>query len=180
MINDRLSQSIALNERTNNYSALVFVDLDNFKKINDSVGHAIGDELLIEFSTRVLPIIRKGDTFGRFGGDEFIIILNNLSQDASEAARTVSKFSLKFIELISGPFNLSTGFQQATASLGICLYNGACSASDTLRQADLAMYKAKELGRNQACFFDLEMQLLIKAIKCIHFRILIGHLRFRN
>jgi len=158
MINDRLSQSIALNERTNNYSALVFVDLDNFKKINDSVGHAIGDELLIEFSTRVLPIIRKGDTFGRFGGDEFIIILNNLSQDASEAARTVSKFSLKFIELISGPFNLSTGFQQATASLGICLYNGACSASDTLRQADLAMYKAKELGRNQACFFDLEMQ----------------------
>lgn len=158
MITDRLAQSIARSERQKGYNALIFIDIDDFKKLNDSAGHAIGDELLIAFATRLKAKIRKGDTFGRFGGDEFIVILNNLDEQEDVAARSAELFAMKLVESIRDPFKLSIVLQQTTASFGVSLFTGESSLSDVLRQADLAMYKAKESGRNAVHFFDPVMQ----------------------
>lgn len=158
MINEQLSESIELGGRTHKHNALIFVDLDNFKHVNDTAGHAVGDELLVTLASRIKNVIRRGDTFGRFGGDEFVIILNNLSEHETLAARSAKAFSLKIIQLLKEPMELSTGFYSITASLGITLFRENAEPSDVLRQADLAMYKAKWAGRNTTHFFDPEMQ----------------------
>lgn len=163
MIEDRLSQSVALSERTNSYSALLFIDVDNFKKINDTAGHAVGDELIKAFADRICKEIRKADTFGRFGGDEFVIILNNLDEDLNASIQFSDQFAEKVIGLISEPFLLSTGQQAITASFGICLFRSDASPSDILRQADFAMYRAKESGRNCIHFYDPDMQQRFQA-----------------
>ena len=160
MIEDRLLQSIALSERTKTYSALIFIDVDNFKKINDTAGHAVGDELLSAFAKRVKNEIRKADTFGRFGGDEFIIIINNLDNHLNKAIQLSDQFAHKTIDLIREPFALSTGSETITASFGITLFKGQRSSGDILREADFAMYKAKESGRNRIHFYDPDMQKL--------------------
>lgn len=160
MIEDRLCQSIAFSERTKTYSALVFIDVDNFKKINDTAGHAVGDELLSAFAKRVKNEIRKTDTFGRFGGDEFIIILNNLDKHLNTANQLSDQFAHKIVELIREPFVLSTGSETITASFGITLFKSGMSSGDILREADFAMYKAKESGRNRIHFYDPIMQKL--------------------
>lgn len=129
--------------------------------MNDTAGHAVGDELLVALSSRIKTVIRGGDTFGRFGGDEFFIILNNLSERESIAARSAKEFSLRLIDLIKEPLELSTGVYSATASFGITLLKDDSEPNDVLRQADLAMYKAKDSGRNMAHFFDPEMQKMI-------------------
>ena len=161
MINDQLSKSIAMCGRTLKRNALIFIDLDHFKHVNDTAGHAVGDELLVALSSRIKLIVRRGDTFGRFGGDEFVIILNNLDQRETIAAKSAKEFSLKVIDLIKEPFQLSTGSYSTTASFGITLYKEDAQPNDVLRQADLAMYKAKDSGRNTAHFFDPEMQKII-------------------
>ncbi|TGN40282.1 sensor domain-containing protein [Marinobacter confluentis] len=160
MISDRLNQSLALSERTQTYSALLFIDVDNFKKINDTAGHAVGDELLTEFARRVKDKIRKADTLGRFGGDEFVIILNSLSGNLKTAIYLSDQFAHKVVELIREPFAISTGPETITASFGITLFKGGISAGDVLREADFAMYKAKESGRNQIHFYNPDMQRL--------------------
>lgn len=157
-INDRLSQAIAFCSRTTTYGALIFIDIDNFKKINDSAGHIVGDELLVHFAHRLQTNVRKADTIGRFGGDEFIIILNNLDDDCGAAQILAEKFAFKMQELTRKPFSLSSGNQLISASFGITLFEGNSSIDDVLRQADMAMYKAKGTGRSRIYFFDPLMQ----------------------
>ncbi len=157
-INDRLGQTIAFCNRNATYSALIFIDIDDFKKVNDSAGHIVGDELLTQFSRRLQAKIRAADTIGRFGGDEFIVILNNLGSDRGAAQVLVERFAFKMQALTRRPFALSHGSFLVSASFGITLIEGRSTVDDVLRQADMAMYKAKGIGRNRVHFFDPLMQ----------------------
>jgi diguanylate cyclase (GGDEF)-like protein len=160
MIEDRLYQSIALSERTHNYSALLIIDIDDFQKINDTKGHAVGDELLTALANRVRKEIRKEDTFGRFGGDAFVIILNNLDKNINASLQFSEHFAQKVCDIISAPFELSAGEQTISASFGISLFKNEQSLNEILRQADLAMHNAKEPDRNRIQFYDPQMQRL--------------------
>ncbi|MFY8299057.1 EAL domain-containing protein [Pseudoalteromonas sp. SS15] len=151
---ERISQSLLYSERYKQLSALLFIDLDRFKRINDTMGHEAGDALLIEVSARLTQIVRKSDTVSRFGGDEFVILLNNIA--SIEHCTTVAQ---KIISELSKPFMIH-GFEIFSgASIGITLLpEDADNAKELLRLADLAMYKAKENGRNQFHFFAKSMQ----------------------
>lgn len=160
MIEDRLYQAIALSERTQNYSALLFIDIDNFQKINDIRGYPVGDELLTTLTNRVQKEIRKADTFSRFGGDAFVIILNNLDKNIKASLKLSEHFAQKVCDIISAPFELSAGKQTINASFGISLFKNELSPHEILRQADLAMHEAKESDRNRIQFYDPQMQKL--------------------
>lgn len=151
---ERISQSLLYSERYKQLSALLFIDLDRFKRINDTMGHEAGDALLIEVSARLSQIVRKSDTVSRFGGDEFVVLLNNIS--SIEHCTNVAQ---KIIKEISKPFIIQ-GFEVFSgASIGITLLpEDADNAKELLRLADLAMYKAKENGRNQFHYFAKSMQ----------------------
>ncbi len=150
---DRLSQMLNEAERNNEKTAILFLDLDDFKKVNDSLGHEVGDKLLIESAKRLNQIVRKGDTVGRLGGDEFIVLLRGLTDDHN--AVTIAENLLKTFR---DPFKIDGRELLLTLSIGIAIYpdNGLC-ASDLLRNADTAMYQAKGLGRNTYSFFTKEM-----------------------
>ncbi|MFC3852251.1 putative bifunctional diguanylate cyclase/phosphodiesterase [Salinispirillum marinum] len=160
MIEKQLCQSIALSERTKTNSALIFINIDSLKKINDTAGHTIGDELLSAFGKRVNAEIRPADTFGRFGGDEFIIILNNLNKHLPTAIHFSNEFAHNIVELLQTPFELSHAYETISASFGITLFNGVKSVGEILREADLAMHMAKGSGRNRIHFYDPAMQKL--------------------
>jgi len=150
---DRLSQLLNEAERNNEKTAVLFLDLDDFKKINDTLGHQIGDKLLIESAKRLNHVVRKEDTVGRLGGDEFIVLLRGLNDDHN--ALSIAKSLLKTFR---EPFKIDNRELMVTLSIGIAMYpeNGD-SASDLLRNADTAMYQAKTLGRNTYSFFTKEM-----------------------
>ena len=150
---DRLKQALAQARRNSWSVAVMFVDLDRFKNVNDTLGHAIGDTLLQQASERLSRCIRSGDTVGRYGGDEFIVILSNLdgAQDTTVVAR-------KITEAFAAPFTLNGSQAYVTASIGIALYPGDSGDQDELvRDADTAMYRAKELGRNNFQFYRASM-----------------------
>ena len=137
---------------------MLFLDLDDFKKVNDSLGHEVGDKLLIESAKRLQNVLRKEDTVGRLGGDEFIIILRNLNEHHN--ALSIAEVLLKTFR---EPFNIDDRELILTLSIGIALYpvNGVV-ASDLLRNADTAMYQAKSLGRNTYSFFTQEMNIVMQ------------------
>lgn len=155
---DRLSQMISEAKRNKDKTAVLFLDLDDFKKVNDSLGHEAGDKLLIEAANRLKTAVREEDTVGRLGGDEFIVLLRALSDD--EAAANVAKHLLN---LFREPFRLDNREIILTLSIGIAMYpeNGT-SASDILRNADTAMYRAKASGRNSYSFFTKEMNDIVR------------------
>jgi diguanylate cyclase (GGDEF)-like protein/PAS domain S-box-containing protein len=135
--------------------ALTFLDIDNFKDVNDSLGHAAGDELLVEFAQRLRTQIQPGDVLGRLGGDEFVIVLPN--RDAAEAALVASRI----MEVLAAPLRIGTRQVPMSASLGISIYPDNTTDLDTLiQQADAAMYKAKEAGRSTYRFFSADMNRL--------------------
>ena len=150
---DRLSQMLEETKRSAEKTAVLFLDLDDFKKVNDSLGHEVGDKLLVEAARRLKCAVRTADTVGRLGGDEFIVLLRALS-DKSNAIE-VSKNLLK---IFRDPFRIDGRELILTLSIGIAIYpeNGS-NASDLLRNADTAMYQAKSLGRNTYSFFTKEM-----------------------
>jgi len=152
---DRLSQMINEAERNQEITAVLFLDLDDFKKINDSLGHEIGDKLLIESALRLSRVVRKGDTVGRLGGDEFILLLRGLS--AKHNALSIVE---SLLTTFRKPFKIDERELIITLSIGITMFpeNGN-SASQLLRNADTAMYKAKSLGRNTYSFFTKEMNV---------------------
>ncbi len=154
---DRLSQMLNEAKRNKEKIAILFIDLDDFKKVNDSLGHEIGDKLLIESANRLSQIVRKDDTVGRLGGDEFIVLLRGLSDDHNAAI--IAENSLN---IFRKPFAIDGRELLVTLSIGIAIYpdNGRC-ASDLLRNADSAMYQAKALGRNTYSFFTKEMNVTI-------------------
>ena len=153
LLEDRLQQAIALAERGHHGLALVFMDLDNFKKINDSLGHAAGDALLQEVATRLKRCVRDTDTISRQGGDEFVLVLGGLH--GSEGSLPVLT---KIMESLQAPFVCEGNELSTSASMGVALYPQDGDNFDILRKkADMAMYRAKEAGRSTYRFFDEAM-----------------------
>ncbi|MEO1953143.1 MAG: EAL domain-containing protein, partial [Campylobacterales bacterium] len=150
---DRLKHSIELAKRNKQFVAVLFIDLDNFKEVNDSLGHDVGDELLIEVSNRMNIGLRKSDTLSRLGGDEFTIIVNNVSkvEDLSRIIQTI-------IKTFKEPIIIGNNTLYVNMSIGISIYpNDAKDVNDLLKHADSAMYKAKANGKNTYCFYDEDM-----------------------
>jgi diguanylate cyclase (GGDEF)-like protein/PAS domain S-box-containing protein len=153
LLKDRTEQSIAASLRSKNQTAILFLDLDNFKNINDSLGHNFGDALLQAVSERLKNALRKSDTIARIGGDEFIILLSDI-----EGSDDVAMMARRLAESMREPFELQNRTQNITTSIGISLYPNDGSDYDTLiKNADTAMYRAKEVGRNTYQFFTQEM-----------------------
>jgi len=154
MFNDRLAQEIKKSHRVKLPLALIFLDLDNFKIINDTQGHDNGDALLIEAGKRISNCVRETDTVARIGGDEFTVILSELND-----LYHVETISQKILEVLSQPFQVSNVQVYISASLGITLYpTDASTVLELLKNADQAMYLAKNLGRNRFCYFTASMQ----------------------
>ncbi|SNS97126.1 PAS domain S-box-containing protein/diguanylate cyclase (GGDEF) domain-containing protein [Noviherbaspirillum humi] len=150
---DRLEHDIMRARRTDKAIALLFIDIDNFKEVNDTFGHQMGDALLVEASHRIMSCVRSTDTVARFGGDEFTIVMSDL--DETERVQEVAQ---QIIARLSAPFKLADEKLYTSASIGITLFpNDAHDAETLLKNADQAMYEAKSSGRNRYCFFTHSM-----------------------
>ncbi|HEY0562053.1 MAG TPA: EAL domain-containing protein [Methylophilus sp.] len=161
---DRLNQALVSCARSHHYGALLFIDLDNFKSLNDTLGHDKGDLLLNEIGVRLKSCVRETDSVARFGGDEFVVMLEALSIDEAEAALLTTKIAEKVLSQLHRPYLLGNYQHQSSASIGITLFSDKDdSVSELLKRADLAMYQAKAAGRNALRFFDPKMQSEISA-----------------
>ena len=164
MLLDRLRLAMAESNRTGNIGALQFIDLDNFKTLNDTLGHDMGDLLLQQVGQRLKQCMREGDTVARLGGDEFVVMLKDLSSDILEAASQAEIVGGKILSGVAEPYRLAGLEYQITPSIGITHFRGfEATIDDLLKQADLAMYQAKALGRNAMQFFDPSMQSVVTA-----------------
>jgi diguanylate cyclase (GGDEF)-like protein/PAS domain S-box-containing protein len=156
---DRLNHALSAGSRLGWGGALLFLDLDHFKTLNDTLGHDVGDLLLRQVAERLTVCMREGDTVARLGGDEFVIMLEDLSKLPLEAAAQAENIANKILATISQPFQLATSTYQTTASIGVVLFSDHDHTQDVLlKHADIAMYQAKKMGRNTLCFFDPNMQ----------------------
>jgi diguanylate cyclase (GGDEF)-like protein/PAS domain S-box-containing protein len=156
---NRLRQAVAISARNQTGGALLFIDLDNFKTLNDTRGHDVGDLLLIEVARRLQQCIRDGDTVSRFGGDEFVLLLEGLSDEVAHAAVQARGVGEKVLETLSQPYLLDGCEFHSSSSMGITLFvNYQEKLDELLKQADTAMYEAKKSGRNTLRFFDPVMQ----------------------
>ncbi|MEO7105608.1 MAG: EAL domain-containing protein, partial [Rhodoferax sp.] len=159
---DRLRQALAISARSGSIGALQFIDLDNFKTLNDTQGHDMGDLLLQQVAKRLSECMRQGDTVARLGGDEFVVMIEELSEIREEAAAQAEIIGEKILHTISQPYKLAGLEYQITPSIGITLYSDQQQSTDELlKQADLAMYQSKSAGRNTLRFFDPAMQAVI-------------------
>jgi diguanylate cyclase (GGDEF)-like protein len=169
---DRLQQALTSSTRHHRHGALMLIDLDNFKSLNDTQGHDVGDQLLVEVATRLDSCIRKGDTVARMGGDEFMVILEDLDEDGL-AAIHAEGVARKILDKLSAPYHLDVILNgaklnqhshQCTSSIGITLFNdNADTVEELMKRADTAMYQAKAAGRNTWRFFDPKMQADVTA-----------------
>ncbi len=156
---ENLAKSLANAARHNHFNALLFFDLDNFKIINDSLGHHTGDILLKEIGSRLNEVIRTEDTVARLGGDEFIVILNDLGKEQRHADTQAHDIAEKIRTRLALPYDLGEQEQHITMSVGISMFpNHDNDVHDILKHADIAMYRAKEAGRNAVRFFMPSMQ----------------------
>jgi diguanylate cyclase (GGDEF)-like protein/PAS domain S-box-containing protein len=163
LLMDRLQQSMAASVRNDLYSALLFVDLDKFKTINDTLGHDIGDVLLKKVSSRLTRLVREGDTVARLGGDEFVLILEGLDQEEGASASAIETFAHKILHALNQSYLLGEVAHHSSASLGVTLFKGdGVNAEYLMKQAEIAMYKSKEAGRNAWGFFDPRMESAVK------------------
>jgi diguanylate cyclase (GGDEF)-like protein/PAS domain S-box-containing protein len=164
LLNDRLCQAMAANKRSGCYGALMFLDLDNFKPLNDTHGHVVGDLLLIEAANRLKHCVREMDTVARFGGDEFVVMISELYTGKAESTSQAGIVAEKIRSTLSEPYLLTIKHgskadtiveHHCTASLGVALFiNHEASQDDILKWADTAMYQSKEAGRNSIRFYD--------------------------
>lgn len=153
-----LHHAIATSSRVNKKGALLFIDLDNFKTINDTLGHAMGDTLLKQVAGKLSGSVRESDIVTRFGGDEFVIILENLDTLDQSAAIQAESIGVKILDALRAPYQLIDNEYRLSASIGITLFDGKGSTKMALQQADIAMYQAKLTGQHSICFFDPQMQ----------------------
>ncbi|MEW8256802.1 MAG: EAL domain-containing protein, partial [Candidatus Thiodiazotropha taylori] len=160
----RLQQTISRCKRHSHLGAILFVDLDHFKQVNDSLGHSIGDSLLQEVAQRMLKDVRDEDTVARLGGDEFVVLLSESGNTLEKAIADIKQVADKLNENIAQPYLIDGHEIRTTTSIGISVFPTSDeTADDILRQADTAMYQAKEAGRNTFRFFSLSMQKNIEA-----------------
>jgi diguanylate cyclase (GGDEF)-like protein/PAS domain S-box-containing protein len=156
---DRLKQVMTASARSESHVALLFIDMDNFKTLNDTLGHDQGDLLLKLVAQRLTKCVRAGDTVARLGGDEFVAVLADMGTSDQEAANRTEAVGEKVLAALSQDYQLDTAAYRSTASIGATLLKGnRTSIDDLLKQADLAMYKAKDAGRNKLRFFDPDME----------------------
>jgi diguanylate cyclase (GGDEF)-like protein/PAS domain S-box-containing protein len=161
---ERLQQALAYDRRNSRKRALLFVDLDNFKTLNDTLGHHTGDLLLQEVALRITACIRETDTAARIGGDEFVVMLENLSDSAEEAAAQAKNVAEKVLARIAEPCTLAERECVSTSSIGITVFGYAKeNGTQILQQADIAMYQAKTAGRNTIRFFAPALQAAVSA-----------------
>ena len=164
LLMDRLKQALVSSARNGREGALLFIDLDHFKNLNDTLGHDIGDLLLQQVARRLESCIREGDTVARLGGDEFLLMLLDLSEQPIEAAAQAEAIGEKILTAIGQPYQLDKNTYRCSASVGVTLFSGKQDQMDELmKQADIAMYQAKKAGRNALRFFDQKMQENISA-----------------
>ena len=168
LLQDRLQHSLSSSVRHNQYAAILFIDLDNFKTLNDTRGHAIGDLLLIEAATRLTSCVRNDDTVARLGGDEFVVLLEGLSESIENTAVQAKALSEKISQTLNQPYFLQEQEHFSSPSIGVCLFRHQeqdqdLSVDDLLMRADTAMYQAKHAGRNTMRFFDPAMQADLEA-----------------
>ncbi|MEB0163081.1 EAL domain-containing protein, partial [Glaciimonas sp. CA11.2] len=161
---DRLEHVQAISTRNKLHNALLFIDLDNFKTINDTLGHDKGDLLLQEVARRLVSCVRTADTVARLGGDEFVIMISELSENLEAAAVQVEQVGEKILMHLNQPYQLADHLYRSTSSIGVTLFSGRDeSTDDLLKRADLAMYQAKSAGRNTLRFFEPDMQAAVSA-----------------
>jgi diguanylate cyclase (GGDEF)-like protein/PAS domain S-box-containing protein len=165
MFDDRLNHAMAASKRSGRYGALMFLDMDNFKPLNDQYGHSAGDLLLREVSRRIISCVREVDTVSRFGGDEFVVMLAELGTDKKSSIAQTGIVAEKIRAILAKPYKLVLQHEgekdtpieyRCTASIGVVMFiNHEYRPDDLLKRADMVMYQAKESGRNQVRFFNI-------------------------
>ncbi len=172
LLRERMTQAMLTSKRSGHHGALMFLDLDNFKTLNDTYGHGAGDLLLVEVAARLKKGVREVDAVARFGGDEFVVLFMDLAQDKVAAQTQALVLAGKIRELLAAPYVLTLAAQadrpqqviehRCTASIGIALFLGlAFSEEEAIKRADIAMYQAKEAGRNSVCVYDAQAQVSV-------------------
>lgn len=164
LLQDRLQQEMAVTERSKQVCALMFIDLDDFKTLNDTLGHDTGDELLRQVAARLKTCVREGDTVARIGGDEFVLMLPELDSDWKDAATHAELVAQKVLRTLNQPYQLASVPYHNTPSIGVTLFSGHRETlEELLKHADLAMYQAKAKGRNTVRFYDTTMQEVVSS-----------------
>jgi diguanylate cyclase (GGDEF)-like protein/PAS domain S-box-containing protein len=160
---ERFQAALALSSRSQRHGAVLFLDMDRFKRINDYFGHNYGDLLLIEVARRLRACVRGGDTVARLGGDEFVVLLEDVDGDAERASQKVARVADKLRRTLALPYSLNEITHHSTPSIGVCLFRGDEQSVDALlKYADVAMYQAKDAGRNAVRFYDPIMQKTVE------------------
>lgn len=156
---DRLKLALSVSERNSQFGALLFLDMDKFKILNDTLGHNIGDLMLIDVAQRIKLSVRETDTVARFGGDEFVVLFEGMGLLPEEVLQKVTLIAEKIRLALSAPFHLERHVHLSSPSIGITLFQGRkISADELIKHADIAMYQAKSAGRNRVQFFDPMLQ----------------------
>ena len=164
LLMDRLKQALANSSRNGNHAAVMFLDLDHFKQLNDTLGHDMGDILLQEVAHRLKSSVREVDSVARLGGDEFVVLMEAMSSDPQEAAMQAESVALKVLSALGQPYLLGEHSHTSTPSIGIVVFLAQeNSVEDLLKKADVAMYQAKTAGRNTIRFFDPVTQAALDA-----------------
>jgi diguanylate cyclase (GGDEF)-like protein/PAS domain S-box-containing protein len=164
LLMDRLQQATASSVRSGRPGALLFIDLDNFKGLNDTLGHTVGDLVLKEVARRLVSCVREGDTVARLGSDEFVVMLLDLDERPLEAAAEIESIGEKTLAALGLPYQIDMHVYHTTASIGVTVFSDNNKTNDELiKQADIALNQAKKLGRNSLLFFDQQMQASISA-----------------
>ena len=156
---DRLQKALISSARSGKHGALLFIDLDDFKVINDTLGHDVGDSLLKQVALRMIACVREGDTVARLGGDEFVVLLDELAIQALEAAAQAEIIGEKILAALNQPYQLGKHECRSTPSIGVTMCSGRHrEIEELMKRGDIAMYQAKNTGKNALCFFESEMQ----------------------
>ena len=163
LLTDRLRQAVAAAVRGGQYGAVLCVDLDDFKRVNDTRGHPAGDEVLLQAAARIRACVRTEDTVARLGGDEFVVVLERLDADARQAAVQADEAAQRLMGTLTTPFDITDMRFHSSASIGVAMFGGAgISGEDVLMHADSAMYRAKAAGRGTVRFYDPAMRVALQ------------------
>jgi diguanylate cyclase (GGDEF)-like protein/PAS domain S-box-containing protein len=163
LLTDRLRQSLAASARTGRRGAVLCIDLDDFKRVNDTRGHPIGDQVLVEAAERLKGCVRTEDTVARVGGDEFVVVLERLDGEPRQAAARADEAAHRLMAALSRPYDVPGLRFHSSASIGVAMFGDDASVEDVLMHADAAMYRAKAAGRGTVRFYDPAMQVALQA-----------------